>query len=716
MNLSTGPRLLCATHVLPAPARAGNEQRVARLLHWLHASGWDLRLIVCPALPPTEAQMTAMAQLPYPVEVCPHEGVVPGLAERLGEDPLAPGRVASAADLRVAALVRGFCPDPLVARVAEIDAQWQPDVVLVEYLFLARCFPLLRPEVVKVIDTIDVFSAKASKVEALGVSDGYALDADQEAALLSAADLVVGIQPNEAAALKALVPSAVVISAGIDQQIPAGAPTWPPTLGVLIVASDNPMNQAGTRNFIFQAWPRVLAAQPSAQLYVVGGVCAALAADRAGSLRPPGVELVGVVDDLAGAYQAARVVVNPAAAGTGLKVKTLEGVAHGRLVVCWPAGVDGAPPEITARCTVVDTWPALADAVVQSLHRQLPELPPSARAALSPDRVYGRLEHTLRAMVAGRQPAAPRRSPRLGRRPRQLRLVSLYVQHGRRAYPNAAAELRGLIGRRLPGVRHDLIVLDNALPAWRRWPAALGLGPLPASNQSWEFSAWDDGVAQHRELLQRADAVALVTSAFLRYDALAHLGTLRPDHVLQARDERAVIGHVDHFNEPVWFDGVALQSWVRSSFLLLDPAELGRLGSLVSVGPDMPPRLFTDDPDQPFAQSAPLSQHYRQALTGWLTGAGTGQGVTWHSRFDLDAATMPRFHAKARAILNEQLLTHRLLVQGADLVPLNPAANWRDLSVSGRTAVPAKPHFSVFQCFQGSSSAAGGLPRGWRGI
>ena len=38
--------------------------------------------------------------------------------------------------------------------------------------------------------------------------------------------------------------------------------------------------------------------------------------------------------------------------------------------------------------------------------------------------------------------------------------------------------------------------------------------------------------------------------------------------------------------------------------------------------------------------------------------------------FGLDAATLPWFRAKATAILNEQLLTHRLRVQSCHPTPL----------------------------------------------
>ncbi len=86
------------------------------------------------------------------------------------------------------------------------------------------------------------------------------------------------------------------------------------------------------------------------------------------------------------------------------------------------------------------------------------------------------------------------------------------------------------------------------------------------------------------------------------------------------------------------------------------------LGSMVSLrDEDM---FFTDDPAAPFRADALLSAGYRKFIQGWLTGAGTGQGVTWHSRFDLTDETLPRFRSKAMAILNEHALAIRLRAQG----------------------------------------------------
>jgi hypothetical protein len=100
------------------------------------------------------------------------------------------------------------------------------------------------------------------------------------------------------------------------------------------------------------------------------------------------------------------------------------------------------------------------------------------------------------------------------------------------------------------------------------------------------------------------------------------------------------------------------------------------------VGVPDPALFFSGDPTSPFLANAPLSGNYRKYVLDWLTGEGTGQGTTWHSRFVLDAATLPFFEAKALAILNEHMLSIRLRRQSCQLVD----ATWLATEAARRPA------------------------------
>jgi len=244
-----------------------------------------------------------------------------------------------------------------------------------------------------------------------------------------------------------------------------------------------------------------------------------------------------------------------------------------------------------------------------------------------------------------------------------MRILSLFVRHGSKKYTEALADLREFHATRLPSARCDVLVVDNALD---EHSAAIGdPGVIAGSNRSWEFSAWDEGLAHVGPRIRDYDFVHLVTSAF-RTLHTSYIERCDERALALVVGRRAAVGHIDYYNEPVELLGNRSQAWLRSSFIFVPPGELARLGSLVGVTD--PTLFFSADPARPFLPNAPLSENYRRYVVDWLTGAGTGQGTIWHSRFVLKKATLPFFQAKALAILNEQMLAIRLRGQGCELV------------------------------------------------
>jgi 2-polyprenyl-3-methyl-5-hydroxy-6-metoxy-1,4-benzoquinol methylase/glycosyltransferase involved in cell wall biosynthesis len=371
-------RLICVTHVLPYPMRAGNEYRIHHLLSWLGTHGWDVLLLVYPlpeqvltAAQLDEAVRKTATQYPNLV-VCRADGT---LQYRLRENWQTllenlqgrhPRNFAGVLEERHAPqppvehlleLMREICPDPLIDVLLHLDSAFKPDVLLAEYVFMTRPFPLLRPDLVKVVDTHDVFSARASKVAEYGLDDRYIVPADLESHLLNRADVLIAIQPDDADALRELAPRTQVISVGVDFEL--ASETAPPERAVvMVVGSGNPLNVKGLNDFLRLAWPLVRKSVPDAELHIVGAI--------GGGVDPhlPGVQVLGRVDDLDAAYAAARVVVNPTIAGTGLKIKTVEALCHLRPIVLWPSGVDGLAPEMRQLCQVATDWYDFAQRVI----------------------------------------------------------------------------------------------------------------------------------------------------------------------------------------------------------------------------------------------------------------------------------------------------------------------------------------------------------------
>jgi len=231
------------------------------------------------------------------------------------------------------------------------------------------------------------------------------------------------------------------------------------------------------------------------------------------------------------------------------------------------------------------------------------------------------------------------------------------VGHERSVYLDALAKIDALFAARVPNAIRTTVVVDNSLPRSefeRLSPTSVIVG---GDNSLREFSAWDRGLAYLDRTRENPDLVHFATSAF---DSLytGYLDRFSEEMLVASRSARAVVGHVDYYAEPVEILGRTSQQWMRTSFFFAPLEAVHALRSVVSF--ERSDALFTDDPASPFRSGAPISKSLQRYILSWLTGEGTGQGVVWHSRFDLTEDTLSLFRTKTLAILNEHLLSIRL--------------------------------------------------------
>ena|SRR5215213_106624 len=248
------------------------------------------------------------------------------------------------------------------------------------------------------------------------------------------------------------------------------------------------------------------------------------------------------------------------------------------------------------------------------------------------------------------------------------RVLTLLAQHGTERYANARELLLEMMHNNMPDTRQHIVVVDNSLDSDVRKVDGEGIEIIGASNNDWEFSAWDIGIDYVRPMLENFDLVLLATSAFNRYDP-KHLSLIGDAMLRWQVGKPVALGHIDFFNDPVECLNTTLQAWLRSSFILAPPELLTQLGSLVSIEGSVP--LFSGHAHAPFSEDAPISRNYQRYLLGWLTGHGTDQGIEWHSRFDLNSESLPLFESKAKAILNEQMMTQRLVSCGCKIADIS---------------------------------------------
>ena len=258
-------RTLAVSHVLPFPPRAGNEYRIHRLVKWLQSIGHEVHLVVSP-LPGDNLDRAAIVRAAeqYPnLIICERDGLVSFQSQR----PEVDGMLSALTGQRPRSfeskecgigvwsyhqnreLEQIFCPDHLADLLRRLANARPPDMAISNYVFMSRFLPMLSSRTFRVIDTIDVFSTKKSKVVRYGVADSLDISGDEEAVLLKRADLIIAIQSNEALELTALAPGQTVVTAGVDFQFGKEVLPSPKEPFVLYVASNNALNVKGIHDF-----------------------------------------------------------------------------------------------------------------------------------------------------------------------------------------------------------------------------------------------------------------------------------------------------------------------------------------------------------------------------------------------------------------------------------------------------------------------------------
>ena len=251
---------------------------------------------------------------------------------------------------------------PYWEAIDEALRRFRPEIVIAEYLWMAPCLDRVGPGSLKCIDTIDVMHVRRHMYAGEGMGAWVDCSDTEEAQLLRKADVVIAIQSHEKAEFAELVPDRPVIC--ISHAVPLRLPRWGRTTepnSVMFVGSMNQGNVAGINAFLSDGWPLVMEALPSVEIRVYGSIGRRISGDVAQVRR------LGYVRFLARAYHSAAVVINPVTLGTGLKIKTVEALAHGKAVVTTACGAEGLEDGAREAFLVADTMAEMAEEVVRVL-------------------------------------------------------------------------------------------------------------------------------------------------------------------------------------------------------------------------------------------------------------------------------------------------------------------------------------------------------------
>ena len=214
-------------------------------------------------------------------------------------------------------------------------------------------------QVQTIIDTHDMLHKRYRDFQKRGEQHWIAIDEDEEAAVLNRFDTVIAIQPLEADTMASMAPSANVIvckhACFPDGPHPNFADfqrsNTDRVLSFGILASNNPANRSAIENFINSIWLPSFTIAKNIQLTIAGSVCS--------SFEPRQFEAKNIVwapelDSPERFYRSVDVVVNPIEFGSGLKIKNVEAIAHGKPLITTSHGANGFVEVAQASVLVAD--------------------------------------------------------------------------------------------------------------------------------------------------------------------------------------------------------------------------------------------------------------------------------------------------------------------------------------------------------------------------
>jgi glycosyltransferase involved in cell wall biosynthesis len=274
-------------------------------------------------------------------------------------------------DIRIKTKSRAFLLDDWHSPQVDLFMSWyfetHPDTiaVVVNYVFLSAALLRAPKHVIKIIDAHDRFADRQIMYASYrGEPNFFYLDRASEAEGLSRADFILAIQEAEKAYFSSIVGVPVHLFLHRIERVQEPAAHLGAVRSIGFIGHGNDANVVSISKFA-DAWSKHHARFGGPILKIAGEVCSIF-----GGGGPPGVKLLGYCERLEDFYAAVDVVVTPLIIGTGLKIKTVEALAHGKPVIGTRLAFEGLDPTYEAHCcenveAVVGAVAALASSSAQ---------------------------------------------------------------------------------------------------------------------------------------------------------------------------------------------------------------------------------------------------------------------------------------------------------------------------------------------------------------
>ncbi len=228
---------------------------------------------------------------------------------------------------------------PAKLRLATIVEAEAPDVLIIDHTFLAPLI-MAMPRCKKtlyVLDTHDVLHRRDKSFAQAGLEIETGVSCAEETKMLEPFDVVIAIQDREREILQEMLPQKRVVTIEHACKL---SPQSCENSSIRFIGSDYFANVQGFLRFLHEAWPLVRARCPHTQLEVGGGLSRNPTLQELAA-RDHTIVLRDATPRVSDLYDGPAAMVCPLWAGSGLKIKMVESLAHGKATVASPIAAEG---------------------------------------------------------------------------------------------------------------------------------------------------------------------------------------------------------------------------------------------------------------------------------------------------------------------------------------------------------------------------------------
>ncbi|AEG00271.1 glycosyltransferase [Methylomonas methanica] len=356
---------------LPVPRHSGYSTYNHAFLKALQTAGYQIHLVVCGnrfpspffkanrllGLPGLHLHIAQAIALPDGWYLAGPLGFLKAVYRRLGG--MCGLKKPSSATAGKPVIIGRWLNQSDLALLTPILQMLSPQMIFVDTLFRSPVLAAVDSRCRRFLIGHDVFSLRCQSMAANGFQPVPWISAQDEAAALQKFDAVIAITDADAEEYRRLQPNVRVEALPSPVTPIADCGARPDSGRIFYLGSQAHHNVDGLRWFLDKVWPRVLQTNPTLELDVVGSIGASFSGVY------PHVVWHGRLDDFSALAERAMFAINPVRAGSGMKIKILDYLAHGLACITTTVGIAGFPGEQERPLAVCDDAEGFAQTVLE---------------------------------------------------------------------------------------------------------------------------------------------------------------------------------------------------------------------------------------------------------------------------------------------------------------------------------------------------------------